>query len=106
PRLVDATEFERLAEAGRRKLDGDPSGARRLLTDALALWRGPALADAAGQPLTERRLAATEDRIDATLELGGHAEVLTELETLARDHPLRERIRGQQVRALYAAGRQ
>ena len=85
PRLVDATEFERLAEAGRRKLDGDPSGARRLLTDALALWRGPALADAAGQPwadaaadrLTERRLAATEDRIDATLELGGHAEVLT-----------------------------
>src|SRR6185312_14342122 len=114
PRLVDATEFERLAEAGRRKLDGDPSGARRLLTDALALWRGPALADAAGQPwadaaadrLTERRLAATEDRIDATLELGGHAEVLTDLETLARDHPLRERIRGQQVRALYAAGRQ
>ena len=114
PRLVDATEFERLAEAGRRTLDGDPAGARRLLTEALALWRGPALADAAGQPwadaaadrLTERRLAATEDRIDAALELGAHAEVLVELETLARDHPLRERIRGQQVRALYAAGRQ
>ena len=41
PAAVDATEFERLAEAGRRTLGGDPAGARRLLTDALALWRGP-----------------------------------------------------------------
>jgi predicted ATPase/DNA-binding SARP family transcriptional activator/tetratricopeptide (TPR) repeat protein len=114
PRHVDAAEFERLAAAGRHALHGDPAAARRLLTQALALWRGPALTECAGQPwadaaadrLTERRLAATEDRIDAALELGGHAEVLVEVETLARNHPLRERIRGQQVRALYAAGRQ
>jgi predicted ATPase/DNA-binding SARP family transcriptional activator len=114
PRQVDAKEFERLADAGRRALAGEPATARRLLTEALALWRGPALADAAGQPwadaaadrLTERRLAATEDRIDAELELGGHAAVLPELQALVVDHPLRERIRGQHVRALYAAGRQ
>jgi predicted ATPase/DNA-binding SARP family transcriptional activator/tetratricopeptide (TPR) repeat protein len=114
PDRVDALEFERLADAGRQALAADPAAARRLLTEALALWRGPALADAAGRSwaedakarLDERRLAATEDRIDAELELGGHAAVLPELAALARDHPLRERIRGQHVRALYAAGRQ
>ncbi|HEY6745626.1 MAG TPA: BTAD domain-containing putative transcriptional regulator [Mycobacteriales bacterium] len=114
PDRVDALEFERLADAGRQALATEPATARRLLTEALALWRGPALADAAGSPwadaaadrLTERRLAATEDRIDAELELGGHATVLPELAALVHDHPLRERIRGQHVRALYAAGRQ
>ncbi|HST66535.1 MAG TPA: BTAD domain-containing putative transcriptional regulator, partial [Mycobacteriales bacterium] len=111
---VDAPEFERLADAGRQALPTDPAAARRLLAEALGLWRGPALADAPGLPwaedardrLTERRLAATEDRIDAELALGGHAGVLPELVELTRDHPLRERIRGQHVRALYAAGRQ
>ena len=114
PGVIDALEFERLADAGRQALPTDPATAARLLTEALALWRGPALADAAGSPwadaaadrLTERRLAATEDRIDAELELGGHAAVLPELAALVHDHPLRERIRGQHVRALYAAGRQ
>jgi predicted ATPase/DNA-binding SARP family transcriptional activator len=113
-RDVDAAEFARLAEAGRRALPDEPATARRLLTEALALWRGPALADAAGSPwadaaadrLAERRLAATEDRMDAELELGGHGAVLAELEALARAHPMRERIRGQHIRALYAAGRQ
>ena len=114
PERVDALQFERLADAGRQALAGDPATAKRLLTEALGLWRGPALADAAGlswaedakSRLDERRLAATEDRIDAELALGGHTAVLPELATLARDHPLRERIRGQHVRALYAAGRQ
>jgi predicted ATPase/DNA-binding SARP family transcriptional activator/tetratricopeptide (TPR) repeat protein len=114
PRGIDALEFERLADAGRQALAADPAGARSLLTEALGLWRGPALADAVGLSwaedakarLDERRLAATEDRIDAELALGGHAAVLPELAALARDHPLRERIRGQHVRALYAAGRQ
>jgi predicted ATPase/DNA-binding SARP family transcriptional activator len=114
PRQVDAAEFERLAEAGRRALPDEPATARRQLSEALALWRGPALTDAAGLPwaddaadrLAERRLAATEDRIDAELALGEHAAVLPELQVLAREHPLRERIRGQHVRALYAAGRQ
>ncbi len=114
PGRVDALDFERLADAGRQALTGEPATARRLLTEALALWRGPALADTAGRPwadaaadrLAERRLAATEDRIDADLELGGHAAVLAELAALAREHPLRERIRGQHIRALYAAGRQ
>lgn len=114
PGRIDALEFERLADAGRRALAADPATAQRLLTEALGLWRGPALADAAGLSwaedararLDERRLAAAEDRIDAELELGGHAAVLPELAGLVRDHPLRERIRGQHVRALYAAGRQ
>ena len=112
PADVDAAEFERLADAGRAATD--PATRSRLLTEALTLWRGPALADVAGRPwadaaagrLTERRLAATEDRIDTELDLGHAASVLAELHQLAGAHPLRERIRGQHVRALYAADRQ
>ncbi|HYT10277.1 MAG TPA: BTAD domain-containing putative transcriptional regulator, partial [Mycobacteriales bacterium] len=112
---VDATRFDRLARAGHGALvSGDAGEAARLLRDALALWRGPALADAGGQPwaaaaaarLDERRLAATEDRLEAELALGRHADVLAEIQGAAARHPLRERLQGLLVRALYAAGRQ
>ena len=109
---VDAVCFERLAAQGRAA--GDPATAAALLGEALGLWRGPALADAAGASfatgpaarLEELRLAATEDRIEADLALGRAGAVLAELEALAAAHPLRERLRGQQVRALAATGRQ
>ena len=112
---ADATRFERLAAAGHHALaDGDPAGAADLLGQALALWRGPALADADGLPwaiaaraaLDERRLAAVEDRYEAELALGRHAAAVPGLELLVAEHPLRERPRGQLLRALYGAGRQ
>jgi predicted ATPase/DNA-binding SARP family transcriptional activator len=116
---IDAWAFERLVAGARARLAGDDSAAGRaaaadVLRDALRLWRGPALADVADAPfaaatiarLSELRLAATEDRIDADLALGRGAELVPEVEELATEHPLRERLRGQLMRALYAAGRQ
>jgi len=112
---IDAPAFERLVAAGRGRLaDGDHAAAADLLRQALSLWRGDALADvgdaafAAGTiaRLSELRLAATEDRIDADLALGLGPQLVPEIEELAAGHPLRERLRGQLMRALYAAGRQ
>jgi predicted ATPase/DNA-binding SARP family transcriptional activator len=109
---VDAHDFEaRLAQARRH---GDPGRRAAGLRDALALWRGPALADVAGAPfaggpvarLEGLRLRATEERIEADLELGRHAELIPELEALTAADPLRESLRGRLMRALYAAGRQ
>jgi len=108
---IDAWAFERLVAAGRA---AGQAAAAELLRDALRLWRGPALADVADAPfaagtiarLSELRLAATEDRIDADLALGRGAELVPEVEELATEHPLRERLRGQLMRALYEAGRQ
>ncbi|WP_444949099.1 BTAD domain-containing putative transcriptional regulator [Micromonospora ureilytica] len=114
PGDVDAYRFERLAEAGRRALaDGDWSRAAAVLREALELWRGPALADAvgaAGAPaqaarLDELRLAATEDRVEADLALGAPGALIAELRELVVAHPLRERLRGQLMRALAALGR-
>jgi len=84
------------------------------LTAALALWRGPPLAEFAyerfAQPeiarLEELRLATLEQRIAADLELGRHAELVGELESLVQEHPLRERLRAQLMLALYRSGRQ
>ncbi len=84
------------------------------LRDALALWRGPALADfayesfaqAAIARLEEIRLAAIELRIDADLALGRHDELIGELEALVAEHPLRERLRSYLMTALYRSGRQ
>ena len=92
----------------------EPEPAAALLREALALWRGPPLADLAyeafAQPeiarLEELRLAALEDRIEADLALGRHADLIAELEQLVSTHPLRERLRGQLILALYRAGRQ
>ncbi|MFF4774111.1 BTAD domain-containing putative transcriptional regulator [Microtetraspora fusca] len=112
PELVDVHVFTRLCgEGGRALASGDAPAAARTLRDALALWRGPALPDLPnGAPeaarLDDLRIAATEDRIDADLALGRHAEVLPELRALITAHPLRERLRGQFMRALYASGRQ
>jgi DNA-binding SARP family transcriptional activator len=115
PEQVDAVRFERLAAEGHAALAaGRPEAAAALLAEGLALWRGPALADvahessAAGEVarLTELRLAAVEDRVEADLALGRHAAVVGELEALVAEHPLRERLRGQLMRALYRSGRQ
>ncbi|MET7945397.1 BTAD domain-containing putative transcriptional regulator [Micromonospora sp. NPDC005324] len=108
---VDAYRFERLAEAGRRALvDGDWPRAAAVLREALELWRGPALADAIGAPaqaarLDELRLAAIEDRVEADLALGAQSALIAELRELVVAHPLRERARGQLIRALAALGR-
>ena len=82
--------------------------------EALALWRGPALADLDGEPfaaaaagrLEEQRLAVLEERIDADLALGRHGELVPELEASAAEHPYRERFRAQLMLALYRSGRQ
>jgi DNA-binding SARP family transcriptional activator len=104
---LDLTRFEALVAAAKR---ADAAGTAELLREALALWRGPALADVAlkveTQRLEELRLSALEDRIDADLELGRAAELVPELEALVREQPLRERPRAQLMLALYRAGRQ
>jgi DNA-binding SARP family transcriptional activator len=114
PGELDADRFEGLVRRGRAELAaGEPRRAAETLGEALALWRGPALADVAGagfaQPeiarLHDLRLATMSDRIDADLACGRHADAIPELEALVREHPLRERLRGQQMLALYRAGR-
>ncbi|HEY1920283.1 MAG TPA: BTAD domain-containing putative transcriptional regulator [Streptosporangiaceae bacterium] len=115
PGEIDARAFEQLVTSARATLaGGDQAGGAGLLRRALGLWRGPALADVADASfagpaitrLSELRLAATEDRIEADLALGHGAALVPEVEELATEHPLRERLRGQLMRALYAAGRQ
>jgi predicted ATPase/DNA-binding SARP family transcriptional activator/class 3 adenylate cyclase len=112
---TDVDEFRSLAADGHRALSiGDARGAAERLREALALWRGPALVDFAYEPfaqdeisrLDEARLAAVEDRIEAELALGDHGVLVGELEVLARQHPLRERICAQLMLALYRSGRQ
>jgi YVTN family beta-propeller protein len=115
PEDLDLRRFEDLLAAGDVALgEDDPDGAEKLLTQALALWRGPALADVAfgsfaqhelGR-LDELRLRAQEQRIEARLALGRNAEVIGELEPLTAEHPLKEGLRGQLMLALYRSGRQ
>src|SRR6266516_4435160 len=115
PEQLDIALFERMLEDGRRALTADdPVRASVCLREALALWRGPPLADLSlldfAQPeirrLEELRLTAVEDRIDADLALGRDAELVPELEGLVAQNPLQERLRGQLMLALYRAGRQ
>jgi DNA-binding SARP family transcriptional activator/DNA-binding beta-propeller fold protein YncE len=112
---LDVDRFERLVAAGRQALaDGDPTAASDRLSQALALWRGDALSDFAHQPfaqsenlrLEEARLAALEDRVDADLARGRDGALVAELESLVRQHPLRERLQAQLMLALYRSGRQ
>ena len=112
---LDLTRFERLGAQGHAALAaGDAARAAELLRDALALWRGPALADFSYETfaqteiarLEEARLAALEARIEADLALGGHGHVVGELEALIAANPLREGLRGQLMLALYRGGRQ
>ncbi|MFI8966899.1 BTAD domain-containing putative transcriptional regulator [Streptomyces sp. NPDC053493] len=112
---VDALAFERAARTGHAAFaDGDSEAAARLLREALALWRGPALVDvragkalrALAARLEESRLLATERRIDAELRLGLHGELLAELTELTRTHPGHERLHAQAMVAFYRSGRQ
>jgi DNA-binding SARP family transcriptional activator len=111
---LDLHSFERLVSEGREALADDPAAAKERLDDAVALWRGPALADFAyesfAQPaiarLEELRLSALELQIEAELALGRHAEVVGRLQELAATHPLREKLRALLMLALYRDGRQ
>ncbi|MEV0174001.1 BTAD domain-containing putative transcriptional regulator [Streptomyces sp. NPDC050803] len=108
---VDAHRFERLSQEGRAALaTGDHARAAAVLREALGLWRGPALPDlpdahAETAALDELRLAAVQDRIEADLALGGGSELVPELRALLAAHPLSERLYGQLMRGLHAAGR-
>lgn len=108
---VDALRFERLAGEGRRLLAaGAHERAAAVLREAVGLWRGPALVDlphgaAQAARLEELRLGAVEDLVDAELALPGGTSV-AELQALVAANPLRERLRGQLMRALHGSGRQ
>jgi DNA-binding SARP family transcriptional activator/streptogramin lyase len=115
PERLDVRRFEALLEQGRRELaSGGAERASATLRDALALWRGEALADLAlesfAQPeiarLEELRLTALEARIEADLALGRQDSLVAELETLVAAHPFREGLRAQLMLALYRSGRQ
>jgi DNA-binding SARP family transcriptional activator len=112
---LDITRFEALAGEGAERLRaGDPGAAVELLTRALGLWRGRVLEGLpmAGrvQPLADRledrRVDVAEDRVEALLALHQHDRVIAELRSLAEQHPLRERLWGQLMLALYRSGRQ
>ena len=115
PGELDADRFETKHQAGRDALaEGRPQDAAAALADALALWRGPPLADlqyeefAQGElaKLEELRLSCIEDRFDAELALGRSARVVADLEPLLSAHPFRERLRSQLILSLYRSGRQ
>ncbi len=115
PGELDSDRFRALLQEGREGLaGGDPTGAETTIREALELWRGQPLADFAYDDfsqaeiarLEELRLSALEERFDAELALGRHGAVVAELEALVVTHPLRERLRGQLMLALYRSGRQ
>jgi predicted ATPase len=112
---IDVSVFECLASEGRARLaGGTPAEALDLLSRALALWHGPALSDFAyeswaqndARRLDEARLGAVGARLEAELELGRHAELIPELESLVAEHPQREGLARQLMLALYRSGRQ
>ncbi|MDX2727767.1 AfsR/SARP family transcriptional regulator [Streptomyces sp. PA03-2a] len=111
PDAVDLHRFDRLTGEGVRALDaGDPATAVTVLDDALALWRGPVLADlpdrgAVATRWTARRLDARRTRLAAALALGRADEVLPELVALCADHPIDEPLQALRLRALRDAGR-
>src|SRR5262249_43223137 len=115
PDELDVERFERLLGSGRDLLRaGDVERAAETLRTGLALWRGPPLAGFAYETfatdeiarLEELRLDALEERIQADLALGRDQQIVPELEGLVREHPLRERLRGQLMLVLYRCGRQ
>jgi predicted ATPase/DNA-binding SARP family transcriptional activator len=115
PDEIDLGRFERLLAQGRQALaEGAAADAAEQLALALSLWRGPALADFRYEPfaqaeiarLDELRLVCLEERIEADLALGAGGELVGELQRLVSEQPLRERLRGQLMLALYRSGRQ
>ena len=115
PEELDVAVFRDLAGRGREATRaGDAAGARELFGQALGLWRGAALADAAplcsrlageAARLEEARLAVTEERVGCDLALGRHGEVAAELAGLVAEFPLRERLAALLMTALYRCGR-
>ncbi|MCA1844941.1 MAG: AAA family ATPase, partial [Actinobacteria bacterium] len=112
---IDAYRFETLVDRARRlAASGEPAAAAGTFRQALALWRGPALADVAAAPfaqseaarLDEARLTVLEARIEADLAAGLDSDLVGELASLTREHPLRERLWALRMTALYRAGRQ
>lgn len=114
PSELDSTRFDDLLRDAKKALAVDPSVGVSLLDDALALWRGPALADVAGESsllaeaarLDDLRLAAQEERIEGLLGIGQTGRAVGEAEALLARYPLRERPWGQLMLALYREGRQ
>ena len=111
---LDAARFESLAAEGRASLPNDPARAVELFDRALRLWRGPPLlglefmsvARSETQRLVEAELAAIEQRIEAELVLGKHADLVQQLPKLVAQNPYRERLRAHLMVALYRTGRQ
>jgi DNA-binding SARP family transcriptional activator len=115
PHEVDVERFEQLLASGPEALaSSDAADAAGMLRRALALWRGPAMADFRFEPfaqaeiarLEELRLDCIEERIEADLALGAAGELVGELQRLTAEQPLRERLRGQLMLALYRSDRQ
>lgn len=115
PERLDASRMQVLIEEARECVArGDAEGGAARFQEALSLWRGPTLAglelESRGREevaqLDELRLAARMDRIDCDLALGRHEQAAGELGVLVGEHPLRERLRAQQMLALYRSGRQ
>jgi DNA-binding SARP family transcriptional activator/ABC-type branched-subunit amino acid transport system substrate-binding protein len=115
PGATDVDRFEELLAHARDQLDGGrPRDAERALDEALALWRGGAYQDVAYEDfardeiarLEDRRLHAIEQRFEAMLAGGRHADAVASLERTVADNPLRERLTGQLMLALYRCGRQ
>ncbi|MGZ4316190.1 MAG: AfsR/SARP family transcriptional regulator, partial [Gaiellaceae bacterium] len=112
PDQVDLTRFRHLVETARATTD--PVRRATMMREALDLWRGAPLADFEFEPfaqseiarLKEERLGVVEERIDADLEAGRHAEIVGEVEALVDRHPTRERLRSHLMLALYRSGRQ
>lgn len=110
---LDSAVVERLAAEAEKVRATDPGQARELLASALELWHGEPLAGLPGPyaetqrvRLTEWHLGLIETRVDLDLELGAHAETVSELTALSAEHPLRERLRALLMLALYRSGRQ
>ena len=115
PEEVDVSQFEQLVSEGREALAaGAADQGARTLRQALSLWQGPALADFRYEPfaqteivrLEELHLTCLEERIEADLALGSAGVLVAELRRLVSEHPVRERLRGQLMLALYRDGRQ
>ena len=112
PETLDVYRFETLADLARKQSD-DPGLSSQAAYEALAIWRGPALADLEGflyaeseaRRLEERRLATMELRFAADLRLGRHEEIIPELRSIAAAHTYREGFWAQLMLALYRSGR-
>ncbi|WP_093784979.1 AfsR/SARP family transcriptional regulator [Actinacidiphila guanduensis] len=113
PDALDCAVVERLAAEAERVRPTDPGQARKLLATALDLWHGEPLAGLPGpyaetqrNRLAEWHIGLIEARLELDLELGAHAEAVSELTALSAEHPLRERLRALLMLALYRSGRQ